>query len=81
MELGRSITNTDFSKVEKHFRRLRSGNRYEDELREIENMPEREKKEEEKFMDDLLQDFKGDVRYIYGSPRSIVVDGTKRRKQ
>lgn len=75
MELGRSVSSKDISRVREHFRRLRSSNRYDDVEKEIKKMDEDEKRAEEKMLEDIEHDFKGDIHYILHSPTSFILGG------
>ena len=75
MELSRGINSEDYSRARTHFTRLGGSIRYSDKEKEIDQMEENEKIEEEKLLKDIVDDFKSDIHYIRQSPTSIVIGG------
>ena len=75
MELGRSVTSADISRASLHFKRLRSGNRYEDELKKLSELDDSESKTEEKFFEEMDNEAIGEMHYVLHSPVSFVIGG------
>jgi hypothetical protein len=77
MELGRSVVSDDIAKAREHFKRLRSGSRYEMELKQLKELDHYEEKAEQKFEEDFGRDLRDDEHYILRSPTSFVVNGRR----